>query len=222
MFEEIFLRKKVSFSKLMRYGFREHETGYFYTVAILEGDFLLTIFCDRQGNVDTSLVETETGEEYILYKTPAQGVFVGDVRKAIGEVLADVAGKCFVSAVFRQEQTLHFLDYAREVYGDEAEFLWEKSSDSGILRRKDSNKWYAAIMKLARNKLGEEASEVVEIVDLHVPTEKIAELLTCPGIYPGWHMNKKHWITVVLDGSLPDEVLYELVRESYRLAGRSG
>jgi len=37
------------------------------------------------------------------------------------------------------------------------------------------------------------------------------------GIKPGWHMNKKHWNTVVLDGSLPPKLVRELVEHSYQL-----
>ena len=37
------------------------------------------------------------------------------------------------------------------------------------------------------------------------------------GITPGYHMNKQHWNTVVLDGSVPDPLLLELVRHSYAL-----
>ena len=36
-------------------------------------------------------------------------------------------------------------------------------------------------------------------------------------IIPGFHMNKRHWNTVVLDGSLPDDLLRELVDHSYAL-----
>lgn len=36
-------------------------------------------------------------------------------------------------------------------------------------------------------------------------------------IKPGWHMNKKHWNTVVLDGSLPPALVRELVEHSYQL-----
>jgi len=36
-------------------------------------------------------------------------------------------------------------------------------------------------------------------------------------IKPGWHMNKKHWNTMVLDGSLPPRLVQELIRHSYQL-----
>ena len=38
-----------------------------------------------------------------------------------------------------------------------------------------------------------------------------------PGIQPGWHMNKKHWNTVMLDGSVPAALIRELVQNSYQL-----
>jgi len=37
------------------------------------------------------------------------------------------------------------------------------------------------------------------------------------GITPGYHMNKKHWNTVVTDGSVKDELLAELLEHSYTL-----
>ena len=36
-------------------------------------------------------------------------------------------------------------------------------------------------------------------------------------ILPGYHMNKRHWNTLVLDGSLPRTLVAELIGESYRL-----
>jgi predicted DNA-binding protein (MmcQ/YjbR family) len=36
-------------------------------------------------------------------------------------------------------------------------------------------------------------------------------------IKPGWHMNKKHWNTLVLDGSVPPKLIRELVQHSYDL-----
>jgi predicted DNA-binding protein (MmcQ/YjbR family) len=38
-----------------------------------------------------------------------------------------------------------------------------------------------------------------------------------PAVLPGYHMNKRHWNTVVLDGSLPEEDIRGMIDESYRL-----
>lgn len=38
-----------------------------------------------------------------------------------------------------------------------------------------------------------------------------------PAVKPGYHMNKKHWNTVVIDGSMDDALLFELVDHSFAL-----
>jgi predicted DNA-binding protein (MmcQ/YjbR family) len=38
-----------------------------------------------------------------------------------------------------------------------------------------------------------------------------------PAIRPGYHLNKRHWNTVTLDGSLPDQLVRDLVEDSYDL-----
>ena len=38
-----------------------------------------------------------------------------------------------------------------------------------------------------------------------------------PSVFPGYHMNKRHWNSVILDGSVPDEVILEMIDDSYTL-----
>lgn len=38
-------------------------------------------------------------------------------------------------------------------------------------------------------------------------------------VLPGYHQNKKHWNTLILDGSIPDDVVKRMIAESYDLAG---
>jgi predicted DNA-binding protein (MmcQ/YjbR family) len=40
---------------------------------------------------------------------------------------------------------------------------------------------------------------------------------TYSSIRPGYHMNKRHWITVTLDGAVPDDLVFELVDEAHEL-----
>jgi predicted DNA-binding protein (MmcQ/YjbR family) len=40
---------------------------------------------------------------------------------------------------------------------------------------------------------------------------------THPAIQPGYHLNKRHWNTVVLDGSLPDSMVEDMIEDSYDL-----
>ncbi|WP_116244049.1 MmcQ/YjbR family DNA-binding protein [Nocardiopsis sp. FIRDI 009] len=42
-----------------------------------------------------------------------------------------------------------------------------------------------------------------------------------PGVTPGYHMSKRHWNSVLLDGSVPDDEIAEMLRHSYVLVARS-
>jgi predicted DNA-binding protein (MmcQ/YjbR family) len=49
------------------------------------------------------------------------------------------------------------------------------------------------------------------------PARSVALRARYSAITPGYHLNKRHWNTVALDGSLPDEELAELIDHSYDL-----
>ncbi|MBB6672080.1 MmcQ/YjbR family DNA-binding protein [Cohnella nanjingensis] len=50
------------------------------------------------------------------------------------------------------------------------------------------------------------------------PDEAWLQRETYPGtVFPGYHMNKRHWNTVVLDGTVPDRVVSEMLEASYLL-----
>ena len=59
-------------------------------------------------------------------------------------------------------------------------------------------------------------------LNLKVDPEQGVELRErYPSVHPGYHMNKKHWITVLLDGSIPDKLLYAWIDTSYSLVAAS-
>lgn len=219
MFEEIFLRKKWLPEKLEAYGFKNVCGGYAYGTDILNGAFRLEMFIGTSNFMpDIKLIEIATGEEYILYKTSAIGAFVGEVRATIGDVLRDIADRCYETAIFKAEQSVMLIDYVRERYGDEPEYLWNKFPDNAVWRRKDNQKWYGILLTVPRRKLGVESDEMVEIIDLRSLPESLERLVDNKRYYPGWHMNKKHWFTIILDGSVCIDEICRRIDESYLLA----
>ena len=58
-------------------------------------------------------------------------------------------------------------------------------------------------------------------INLKLPPQKCAWLQqNYTQITPGYHMNKRHWVTVILDGTLPDEFIVSLIGESYDLTNK--
>lgn len=220
MFEDIFKRRKLNVKKLLAYGFTASDRKYTYKTDIMAGDFTLHISLDENGMPDTSLIETESGEEYTLYKTNALGAFVGDVRLEIESVLRDISTQCYEPEIFKAEQSKRLIDYVRQKYGDELEFLWPKSPENAIWRRKDSKKWYGILLTIPKSKLGIDSDEIVEVIDLRAKPEELERLIDGILYFPGWHMNKKHWYTMILDSSIPYEEVCRRVDESYFLDER--
>ncbi|MBE5881207.1 MAG: hypothetical protein E7289_02675 [Lachnospiraceae bacterium] len=220
MFEALFQRKKVNNEKLKSYGFSQKNNSYFYITDILDGQFELQICISCEGTVDTGVFDKNTGDEYVLYKTGATGTFVGEIRESCETVLKEVANCCYDVDIFKYNQTKRLIDYVRSKYRDELEFLWETSPSNAVWRRKDTMKWYGAVLTISKSKLGLMSDEIVEVVDLHAKTERVEELLQKDGYYPGWHMNKKYWYTIILDDSISDEELFRRIDESYDMAKR--
>ena len=49
------------------------------------------------------------------------------------------------------------------------------------------------------------------------PELAVALRASYPAIRPGYHLNKRHWNTITLDGSLPDQLVRDLIEDSYDL-----
>ena len=218
MFDELFRRKTVDIQKAILFGFVQSNSNYIYETDILDGSFLLQIVITPDGNIDTKLTEKAIGDEYVLYKTNAAGSFVGEVRKAIEAILKQVAEQCYNTEIFKSAQAKEIICYVREKYGDELEFLWEKFPDNAIWRRKDNEKWYGALLTVKASKLGLDDDKPIEIIDLRIKTEDIEATVDNKCFFPGYHMNKMHWYTLLLDGSTPIEEICRRIDESYLLA----
>ena len=61
------------------------------------------------------------------------------------------------------------------------------------------------IMDIPRKNQGPTGDDEISVVNLKCDSRLIGSFRMEPGIFPGWHMNKAHWLTVALDGSADGE-----------------
>ena len=214
----IFQNKKFNTKKALKYGFVKDKTGYLYKVGILDNQFTLYVNISNN-DVKTKLIEVSTNEIYTLHLiSGVEGNFVGQVKEAYENILYSIAQNCFDISVFTSEQTFQVIDYIKEKYGDNPEYLWDKFPNNAITRNKDTKKWYTAILTVRGDKIGLQSEKEVEIIDLHAKVEDIPLLTAKPNIYQGYHMNKKHWFTIVLNNSVKFEEICKYIDESYNLS----
>jgi len=217
--EPIFRYKTPNAEKLAAYGFSPDGDGVSSAIPILRGAFNMDVAVAPDGSVRFRVLEKATGEEYVLvHVDSARGGFVGDVRKACEKVLLDIAAKCFDTEILKAEQTKRTLAFIKAEFSAEPEFLWEKYPDYAAFRRPDNQKWFAIILTVDRSKLCLDGHGNVEIIDLKAFPADVETRLADPRFFKAYHMNKIHWFTVCLDGSVPDETLFALIAESWRQA----
>ena len=107
-------------------------------------------------------------------------------------------------------------DYIKEQYGVEPEFPWPKYNEHAVYRHGDNKKWFALIMTVDRDKLGLEGDGNVDVINLKIDDIIMRDvIINEEGIMPAYHMNKLHWITVLLDGTVPESSVKSLLDISY-------
>ena len=107
-----------------------------------------------------------------------------------------------------------FLDYCLSAYGTSPDYPFEEDFVTAVLRHADNKKWYALVMRLPRRKLGLDGDEIVDVVNLKLPTEMFGSFGSQDGVYPAYHMNKLHWISVLLPDA-PEDIVRFLVHASF-------
>ena len=124
------------------------------------------------------------------------------------------------SGVEKIVKTEEIFEYVQKQYGTVPEYLWSKSPDSVVLRHKNG-KWYAVFMTVEKSKLGLEGNELVDIMDVKCDPEMTSMIIQTYGFLPGYHMNKQHWITILLDGSVSEAKTLDFLDMSYDLIDRT-
>jgi predicted DNA-binding protein (MmcQ/YjbR family) len=109
------------------------------------------------------------------------------------------------------------IDYIDKKYEAKPDYPWEKFPDYAVFRHSGNEKWFALLMEIPAEKIGLDQDARVDVFDLKVAPEMAGSLRKKPGIYPAYHMNKEHWITVLLDGPLSAQDIHSLVEDSFRL-----
>lgn len=114
------------------------------------------------------------------------------------------------------------LAYVKQEYDTEPAYLWKSDAASAALRHRaeqgnSKGKWYGLMMRLKKETLGLQGEDFIDVINLKCAPEMIDLLRMSKGYLPAYHMNKNHWITALLDGTVPLDTIKQLIDESYEL-----
>lgn len=215
---EIFKSYQFNHEKAKAFGFVENRGVWNYSSQILQSDFVMTVSITTD-NVRFQVFDQETGDLYPqVHMESMTGSFVASVREACLEILYQIRKACFDVQDFICPQTKRIMNQVQEKYGNQLDYLWEKSPDTAVLRHEGNQKWYAVLMKISWDKLEKGREGLVEAVNLK--HDQVVDLLSQKGIYPAFHMNKRYWISVAFDDTLSDEMVLELIERSWNLTSK--
>ena len=109
-------------------------------------------------------------------------------------------------------------DYAAHRYGVTPEYLWQKFPSYAVLRHHQAKgKWFALIGHIERAKLGLEGGGSTDFLNVKCTPEMVGVMRQEPNVLPAYHMNKTHWMTIVLDNGFPFDDLIRFLDWSYDL-----
>ena len=207
--------EKYNFSKeqLNDFGFKEETEKLIYRKEILDSSFLIEIsFVDSKLLVE--VYDLEFDEVYSLYSVDsAVGETVQNIREHVENLLSSILGLADESEKISSE----VIDYCNK-YGGNHVNPFKKHPDI-LAFVNEKNKWYALLSAVEYNKLNKntDITTKVKILNLKYPTDKILDIIDNQNIFPAYHMNKKHWISIVLDKNIKLETIKELIDISYSL-----
>ena len=107
-------------------------------------------------------------------------------------------------------------DYIKKKYHVLPEYPWRKYDSNAVFRHTDNKKWFALVMDVQGNKLGLSGSEYIDVINLKMDDLFFRDIIIKEdGIMPAYHMNKMHWVTVLLNGMVPEKRVLELIDMSF-------
>ena len=213
--DEIFLKKKFDFEKLKEFGLCFENNTYIYSEDFMDGDFKAII--EISDVLKGKVIDNFSDEEYMPLRIESyDGEYICKVREAYKSILKRIADAWCTDVFFASDQANRIANLIYERYGVKPDFPWK--DDNGVFRHLDNNKWFSLIMYVSLDALLKNGdSHMLNIMNVKIDISKRDELYEIKGIYPAFHMNHKTWISVVLDDTICDYKIIELIQSSFDL-----
>ena len=211
--ENIFKRAEINKKALAGYGFRQAKEFWILERPFMNGDFKAVIRIDSAGHISGTVYEIATEDEYLPLRVESMEGFAAEVRDEYEKILVDIKEHCCQINPFMCAQSNRLTLLIKEKYGDDPKFLFKRQPGYGVFKNPQTNKWYGMIMNIRAGKLDKNQQGETEIIHLKLTEEKVQTLLKQKGFYPSF---KKNWISILLDDTVSDKVLLDLLDESHR------
>ena len=211
-YNEIFAKNIFNSKLAIKYGFSKIGDYYVLQLDIDVENFNVIVKIGKD-SFEVNVIELPFNEEYILFNvSDSKGKFVSKIRRNVNELIEDIVKNCFTSLDYRKI----LLDYVKETYGTIPEEPWEDNNHATI-KTSNSKKWYGIFMSIPYKTLGLEKSGKIDVLNVKLNPDLIENLIDKKHFFPAYHMNKKYWITILLDSDTDLNLVKSLIDESFKL-----
>ena len=107
-------------------------------------------------------------------------------------------------------------------YMAETSHPFDKDKSITVFSRTDNKKWFAATKNIGCRFVNVDREGRIDILNVQLDPRVVASLRTREGFRPAWHMNQNRWVTILLDGTVPDEEILTYLDMAYGSAGAKG
>ena len=213
----IFENRKADFNKLRDAGFQQTEALFEKEYPVMEGEYRVKVIVSTNSDVDFRVYDSDN-EEYILaHVKTATGGYIDKIHKVCVKILKDISNTCFFRDIFKKGQSARMLQYIKEKYGTEPEFLWKILPECAALRVQGKKSWFVVVGRIDKKKLGLSESGMVEVINLKDKPKRVKQHIDTQIAHPAYHMNKTNWYSLILDDHLSDDEIIKFIHTSYML-----
>lgn len=213
LINEIFKKYTLKEETLIKYGFILNNNIYLYNKSIHNNSFELQIKITNK-IIEGKLIDKDFNDEYDQINIMTEGTFISELKKECEQILIDIRNNCYYKEDFIYPQSNRLSNIIKEKYNVYPEYLWNTDPGFGVFRNPNTNKWFGIIMNIPKNKIIGKESKEIEVLDIML-SDKTSEYLNKKGIYIAYHMNKKNWVSIILDDTLADNEIISLINISY-------
>lgn len=202
----IFDKYELSINKLLNYGFKLDNDYYIYKkyinsdlyvlFKVKKTEFILDVY-DKEDNL------------YLPFKVKNNnGNYVSKVREEVEKIKENVLTNCFKSNDYKDK----ILNYVYKTYKTKEEYPWDNYD---YFTLKVNNKWYLLFMEIPYKILKINKEGTASLINVKLDPEEIKKLIDNKNFLPAYHMNKKYWMTIILDNNIDINIVYSLIDQSY-------
>lgn len=197
--------------KATSFGFKKDNGIYIYSHDSINKDMKF-LFEYKGDSLFLTCIDKNFNDTFVPFEgNGIKGDFVTSLRKEANSLLDIIKKSCFEHINIEKE----ILNYVKEKYKTKPSFPFE-DKNIYVFRKKPSRKWFALVQIINLEKLGLE-KEDGKIMNIKIDTNLTSSIIDNKNIFPAYHMNKKHWISIYLDKHINIDKIKALLDLSYSL-----